>query len=78
VNKKERVQRKGVVEEEKGGKGETLGKPYPREKKKNEGKQRNTRTAREHKKVNSPRQFIHTSQQCSEEGESARAEKPYL
>jgi len=49
-------------EEGKGEKRETLGKPYPCEKKKNGGKQRGTRTTREYKKVNSPRQFIHTSQ----------------
>jgi len=48
-------------EEETGGKRETLGKPYHARKRRTRGKQRSTRTTRAYKKVNSPRQFIHTS-----------------
>jgi len=54
-DEKERVQRKGVRRRKRGKKRETLGKPYPHEEKKNEGKQRGTRATREYEKVNSSR-----------------------
>jgi len=77
MKKKKGFSEKGF-EEGKGGKRETLGKPYPREKKKNEGKQRGTRTTREYKKVNSPRQFIHTQSKTAKEKSQQGWKKSYL
>jgi len=45
------------LKKKKGEKRETLDKPYPHEKEEND----DTRTVQQGKKINSPRQFIHTS-----------------